>query len=1031
MRVQLKVWFVHSEVVVELLFSIAIAGMAEGADSERPFDIVIYGATGYTGQLCVQQLDMLLSLPDAIPHSFAIAGRDANRLARMADKCSSTPVVLPVLGKEDISVMCSSARVVLACAGPYGQCGEDVVASCIEHGTHYIDVTFEVFFMHSMIQKYHSAAKEKGVMLIFSAGQESAPYEIMAYKLVQALGPIKEMTMYTFQYGFGSGGTAWSRHELIEQMTHKKGFEITNDPFSLGGLRRNGMRAKDLDCSAAEQDSLYPSLWLFPCTRTTNVRIIRRTSELFDETPSEGVRYGQDFFVRVRDAAPNQKAAEAGVKVSQGTPFLKFDEMAKECEDHLNLIKGQAPPQGLGNTPEVRALYYSDVYAVAESESGEWAYVYHEAPDTFEVTAISATAGVLTLLEELNHVKPEERGGCVTPAYAFHGTTWIERVEAHNFTQTKNRRCTFTLKQGTPELAEVKKTMNNRSAAAIKGQAALTTGKILLWGQPPLADKEWPEEEEEEEAIEEIEPMPKPLFQLFQPETRRKPEKPPARKWIVVSSQTQHGIPVKGDHPGGPLCGEKLGGYLPLDAELEEVEFAGHWLRFKNLGGTGPEAGWAETEKDGEALIAPKTDGLHSVDRPLSNPDYPRVLCLHGYCAEKRVLDLQLSRLFERGKGMVDFVVLEATKQVDELVAIEAMSKVFPGMRRQMYGKVFLDSRGWRCINKVRKILEELQDYLKQNGPFDAVLGFSQGANLAVMLAAQAAHGVGVNVPSIIAMSPQAPGYVGQVPELFSSALPNRALIVRGSEDLYNGVGQESMFVNKPYKDLGQKIMSDHVVGLFHKAYVYTHSSGHQPLPSDMKEKDEVVDRILDFIRRKPWKPQEIKPEEPVVSKPKSDPKPAKEAQAKEVTVEVKLAAGERKQLLKEFRKATKEQRSDYDSVLSIMQKCGIALEFAESSLQADRTIVAAAVGQDGFALEYAADELRDDFDIVKLAVQQDGWALEFASSKLQDNAEIVLEAVRQTWKALRFASTRVRRDEDIMAAALEQSPDAKQYAVE
>mmetsp|Transcript_35127 Transcript_35127/g.65046 ORF Transcript_35127/g.65046 Transcript_35127/m.65046 type:complete len:1007 (-) Transcript_35127:245-3265(-) len=1002
-------------------------GKEEG-ELGRPYDVVIYGATGYTGQLCVQQMDMLLSQPENVGRSFAIAGRDHNRLERISNQCSTQPHVYPVQGLEDMDGMCSSACVVLSCAGPYVGCGEDVVASCVRHSTHYIDVSFEQVWMHDMIEKYHQAAKEKGVMLVFSAGHQSSPFEIMAYKLVQALGPIKDITMYDFQYGFGTGGTARSRALAFEQMRDMRAFEITNDPFNLGGKRRCGVRPEDKDCAVAEQDSHFPSLWLFPVVRTACSRIIRRTCELFDETPSDNVQYGDEFLIRIRDAAPGQKAAQAGLDQAQGKPCLVYEELENLIEKTWKGIEIGAPPAGLGNTPEMRALHYEHVYAVAEAESGEQAYVYLDGPDAMEMSAICSTAGVLTLLEELDKMKPEERGGCVTPAYAFHNTSWIDRVEEHAMSKTRNRKLQFTLKEGIPDFNDVKKAMTGRSSNAMKGQALLSIRKISLWGHPPLADKEIPSDDEEEEEEEEEEEPSKPLAVTPMPEeTPVKPrvqrKKLPPRRWIVCVSS-----PVLESTAGGPAVANKLPDLIEIDAELEEVDYIGNYLRFKKLSGDGPEAGWAKTEKDFQALIVPKTAGLHSVDRPLTNPNCPRVLVLHGIASGEAIVNMQLSRLFERSRGMVDFFVLEGSKQCSDKVASERMQAIFPGKNIRMYAPVCLDNRGWRCFEKVRDALKELQHLVTAHGPFDAVLGFSQGAAFAVMLAAQAAHGVGASFPSVICLSPQAPGYVSQVPELFTESLPNRALIIRGAQEKYNK-GQEFVFEDCNFANLGENVMSDHVVKLFHKAHTYTHPDDHLPMPKDMEEKDKVVERIIDFVHRRPLSPQ-VLPDTSVsqeTPKPKEEKSTSKEEEQAEAA-EVEIAPGERKKLLKEFRKAPLPQRSDAEKVLDIVKKCGIALEYASSSLQADPTIVAAAVKQDGYALEYASPELRADFDIVQAAVQQDGWALEFSADSLKDNREIVLEAIGSTWKALRFASQRLRRQDEIMAVALEQSQDAEQY---
>merc|ERR1712045_827648 len=103
-----------------------------------------------------------------------------------------------------------------------------------------------------------------------------------------------------------------------------------------------------------------------------------------------------------------------------------------------NAVKlGEAPEPGSGPPKETRAMCFSEAFAVAEGENGEWAYVHFTSPDAYEVTAIASVAGALTLIEEIDDLKP--RGGILTPAYAFHGSTWVDRLQERGFGNTGHR----------------------------------------------------------------------------------------------------------------------------------------------------------------------------------------------------------------------------------------------------------------------------------------------------------------------------------------------------------------------------------------------------------------------------------------------------------------------------------------------------------------------------------------------------------------------------------------------------------------
>merc|ERR1719450_2040558 len=103
-----------------------------------------------------------------------------------------------------------------------------------------------------------------------------------------------------------------------------------------------------------------------------------------------------------------------------------------------------------------------------------------------------------------------------------------------------------------------------------------------------------------------------------------------------------------------------------------------------------------------------------------------------------------------------------------------------------MYDELQFDDKNWRCYKNIPDTLMWLQAQIKKNGPFDGVMGFSQGANFTVMLAAQAYKGEGKPLSFVIPICPNAPGYKDQQPELFAEPIPMPALIIRGEQEEYD-----------------------------------------------------------------------------------------------------------------------------------------------------------------------------------------------------------------------------------------------------
>lgn len=453
---------------------------------ERDYGIVIYGATGYTGCLMVEHLDAILSQEGAKPMKWALAGRNVTKLRRIARHCKTAPAVLQARELSQIANICGQARVVVNASGPYMVTGEDIVLQCVNQVTHYIDVTGEVNFIHEMIKKYDMKAKERGVMIVHCSGAVCAPDELISYSLVKKLGPLKQYREYFLQYGSSSGGTFNTNIETMERLT-QEALDIQNDPFCLGGKREGFIRDVDSDCTRVTACPLFPSVYLMPAyNERTGARIIRRTSELFEDNPDLGVQYGEKFYCVIRDCHMNQKAAEQGLAQVGPIPSV---EAAKSAAAMMKAGRagGQNAEPGDGAPAATRKIFSAEVYGVAESESGEWAYGHYTSGDAYEVTAMASIAGALCMVEELDRIQPKQRGGIITPAYAFHGTTWIERLTSTPFACNKeNCKITFEVRDGMPSETQIVAAVKAKTKKIAMGQSQIMKGQLKSWTTPSL-----------------------------------------------------------------------------------------------------------------------------------------------------------------------------------------------------------------------------------------------------------------------------------------------------------------------------------------------------------------------------------------------------------------------------------------------------------------------------------------------------------------------------------------------------------------
>ncbi|KAL8775285.1 MAG: hypothetical protein Q9209_000292 [Squamulea sp. 1 TL-2023] len=154
----------------------------------RQYDIILLGATGYTGKLCAEHITT--HLPTNL--KWAVSGRSYERLSAIVEELKSCnhdtertqpSVEVATLSLDDLRSLARKTRILLNTVGPYYKYSSPVVQACAENGTHYLDVTGETPWVYEMIQKYHEIAIASGAIIIPEIGLESAPSDLLAWTL--------------------------------------------------------------------------------------------------------------------------------------------------------------------------------------------------------------------------------------------------------------------------------------------------------------------------------------------------------------------------------------------------------------------------------------------------------------------------------------------------------------------------------------------------------------------------------------------------------------------------------------------------------------------------------------------------------------------------------------------------------------------------------------------------------------------------------------------------------------------------------
>ena len=256
--------------------------------ADRDFDIVLFGATGFTGELTAAYLAE--HAPDGL--RWALAGRSAtkledvrSRLAKVNPECADLPLLhADATDQASLEAVAASTKVVITTVGPYLLYGEPLVAACAEAGTDYVDLTGEPEFVDTMYLKHHDRAVETGARLVHACGFDSIPHDLGAHFTVQQLPagePIRLRGVVrsnaTFSGGtFHSAMTAFSR---AKQMRDAMVARRKKEP------RPDGRRSRAVAGKPGRDKVL--GLWLLPLP-TIDPFVVARSGAALPE-------YGPDF----------------------------------------------------------------------------------------------------------------------------------------------------------------------------------------------------------------------------------------------------------------------------------------------------------------------------------------------------------------------------------------------------------------------------------------------------------------------------------------------------------------------------------------------------------------------------------------------------------------------------------------------------------------------------------------------------------------------------------------------------------------
>ena len=379
--------------------------------TDRPYDIVLFGATGFVGVLTAEYL--AAHAPKSL--RWAIAGRDELKLKRLRErlpKGTSVGVLrADVSDPSSLRELAEHARVVATTVGPYVTYGEDLVAACADTGTDYLDLSGEPEFVDLTYVRHDARARETGARLVHCAGFDSIPHDLGAYFTVQQLPEGVPLTVDGFvtadaMFSGGTFATALTQLGRGRRVFAAAQERRRHEPRLVG--RRAGAPL------GAPRFAGEIGSWAVPLP-TIDPQVVQRSAKALE-------RYGPDFRYRHYAAARHLPVALGGVTAA-GALFA-----AAQLPPARRWLSDRLKP-GDGPSPEKRAKSWFSVKFVGE---GGGRRVFTEVaggdPGYDETAKMFAESALSLALDEL-----PPTAGQVTTAVAM-GNALIERLRGAGIT---------------------------------------------------------------------------------------------------------------------------------------------------------------------------------------------------------------------------------------------------------------------------------------------------------------------------------------------------------------------------------------------------------------------------------------------------------------------------------------------------------------------------------------------------------------------------------------------------------------------
>lgn len=391
-------------------------------ETTEPFDIIVYGATSFVGQIMLEYLAGY----QGEPISWAMAGRNEQKLldAKQANNLAHIPHIIADADDEAaLTAMCAQTKVVISTVGPYALYGETLVKVCAQSGTDYCDLTGEPQWIKAMLDKYEETAKASGARIINSAGFDSIPSDLGVYALQQHALATTDKPAFHIKMrvrrikGGASGGTIASMLNVVEEAGKNPALrKLLVNPYVLCPQDHPYKQYQTNHKKAQfEEDT---QMWIMPFVMAAiNERIVHRTNALLNNC------YGEHFLYD--EAMSAKKGLQAwGMTLGLGAFMVgaSITPIRKLLAKHVLPKPGEGPSKD----EQLNGMFDMRFYTTLDNGDNATVKVCGDRDPGYGSTAKMLTQAALCLANDV----PDVAGGFWTPAAALNDKL-IARLAEH------------------------------------------------------------------------------------------------------------------------------------------------------------------------------------------------------------------------------------------------------------------------------------------------------------------------------------------------------------------------------------------------------------------------------------------------------------------------------------------------------------------------------------------------------------------------------------------------------------------------